>query len=387
MMNIINNIFSIFKDELKTLFKDPGAILIMVIGALMYSFAYTIPFSNHIMTEVPIGVIDYDNSSLSREVIRYLDSNEFIKIASRPTDVQAAKEQFYKNNIRAYVLIPKDFERDIYRGANSYVAAFEDSAYMIIYKQVASGILTTTSTVSAKLEIGKFMKKGISKQQAMAVKLPFDFVQIPLFNPIGSYQNYIYPLVLILILQQTMLVGSGLLGGTRRERYKRTIIPSFCEYSDKPYEIVLGKSFAYVSLYLFHSAFYFLILPALVNYRMSYNIPLLLLILIPFLFAVSFLGQALVYFFAQRESSLLALVVTSLPMIFLPGFVWPIEAMPLWISTLSKLIPATATMDGLVRVNQMDAAFYQVQSDFWILLGLCTVYFYLACRVTKKLCK
>ena len=383
----MKNIIDIFKHELKTIFTDPGAILVMIIGALMYSFAYTIPFSNHILTDVPIGVVDNDNSALSRELIRDLDSSEFVKVASRPVDVDEAKEQYFENNIRAYVVIPRDFERDIYRGGNSYVAAFEDSAYMIIYKQVASGLLTTTGTLSAKLEIGKFMKKGLSKQQAIGIKLPFEFVQIPLFNPIGSYQNYIYPLVLILILQQTMLVGTGLLGGTRRERYQRGIIPKFCEYSDKPYEIVLGKSLAYVSIYFCHSMFYFLVLPALVNYRMSYNMPLLFLFLIPFLFAIAFLGQTLVYFFAQRESSLLALVVTSLPMIFLPGFVWPKEALPVWIFAFSKLIPATATMDGLVRVNQMDAMFYQVQNDFWLLLALCVLYFYLACRVAKGLCK
>lgn len=383
----MKNIFKIFKDELKTVFKDPGAILIMVVGALMYSFAYTIPFSNHILTEVPIGIVDYDNSSLSREFVRDLDSSEFVKVASRPMDINDAKEQFYQNKIRAYVLIPENFERDIYRGTNSYVTSFEDSAYLIVYKQVTTAVMTTAGTLGAKIEVGKFMKKGLSKQQALGVKIPFDFVQIPLFNPIGSYQNYIYPLVLILILQQTMLVGTGLLGGTRRERYKNGVLSKFCEFSDKPREIVLGKSFAYLTLYGIHSTFFFLIFPALVNYRMSYNIGLLLLILIPFLFAISFLGQALVYFFAQRESSLLALVVTSLPLIFLPGFVWPKEAIPFWLMGLSKLIPATPAIDGLVRVNQMDAAFYQVQHDFWLLIALCVLYFYLACRVAKELCK
>lgn len=382
----MKNILKIFKNEIKTILKDPGSLLIMVIGALMYSFAYTIPFSNHILTEVPIGVIDYDNTSLSRELIRDLDSSEFIKVASRPVDVEDAKEQFYKNEIRAYILVPENFERDIYRGGNSSIAAFEDSAYMIVYKQVASGVLTTTSTLGAKLEIGKFMKKGLSKQQAINVKLPFEFVQMPLFNPVGSYQNYIYPIVLILILQQTMLVGTGLLGGTLRERFKRGDVSSFCEFSNNPVEIVAGKSLAYSAFYLGHSVFYFLVIPALLNYRMSYNIPLLLLILLPFLFAISLLGQTLVYFFAQRESSLLALVVTSLPMIFLPGFVWPKESIPNWLLLFSKFIPATPTIDGLIRVNQMDATFVQVQHDFWLLIALCVLYFYLACRVTKALC-
>lgn len=383
----MKNILKIWKSEILAILKDPGTLLIMVIGAFLYSLFYTIPFFTHILKDVPIAVVDFDNSSLSRELIRNLDSSEFIKVSTRPLDVSQAKEQFFNNEIRAYVVIPKDFERDIFRGGNSYISSFEDSAYLIVYKQVSTGIITTASTMGAKLEIGKMMKKGLSKQQAMSVKLPFEFVQVPLYNPIGSYQNYIYPLVLILILQQTMLVGTGLLGGTRREKLEMGQIKSFCEFSNNPVEIVLGKTFAYSSFYLFHSVFYFLVFPALLNYHMTYNIPLLLLLLIPFLLGISFLGQTLVYFFAKRETSLLILVVTSLPMIFLPGFVWPKESMPLWLIIVSKFFPATSAMDGLVRINQMGASFYQVQGDFLISVGLCVLYFVLACIVTKKLCQ
>ncbi|MFA7657843.1 MAG: ABC transporter permease [Candidatus Gastranaerophilaceae bacterium] len=383
----MKNILKIWKNEFITMLKDPGSLLIMVIGVFMYSLFYTIPFANQILRDVPIGVVDFDNSSLSRELIRDLDSNEFIKIASRPIDVNEAKTEFYANKIRAYIVIPEDFEKDIFRGGNSYIASFEDSAYLIVYKQVSTGILTTASSLGAKLEIGKFMKKGFSKQQAMSVKLPFEFIQIPLYNPAGSYENYIYPLVLILILQQTMLVGAGLLGGTVRERLNNGVSKAFCEYSNNPVEIVLGKSMAYISLYLFYSIFCFLIYPSLFVYEMTYNIGLLYLLLIPFFLSVAFLAQALVYFYTERENSLLILVVTSLPMIFLPGFVWPKESMPLWLIAGSKFIPATATMDGLTRVNQMGAVFHQVQGDFWVLVGLCVLYFALACKVTKKFCK
>lgn len=383
----MKNILIIWKSEFIAMLKDPGSLLVMVVGVFMYSLFYTVPFINQILRDVPIGVVDYDNSSLSRELVRDLDSSEFLKVASRPLDVLEARNQYYANKIRAYIIIPKDFEREIFRGGYSSVASFEDSAYLIIYKQVSTGILTTTGSMAAKLEVGKFMKKGLSKQQAMSVKLPFEFVQVPLYNPAGSYENYIYPLVLILILQQTMLVGAGLLGGTRKEMQLKNKIGAFCEVSSKPYEIVLGKSLTYVSLYLFYSTICFLAYPALFVYEMTYKIGLLYLLLIPFLFSVSFLAQALVHFYTERENSLLMLVVMSLPMIFLPGFVWPKEAIPTWLIWSSKFIPATCAMDGLTRVNQMGASFYQVKGDILILFALCVLYFALACLVTKKLCK
>jgi len=386
MVQSMKNIFKIFKHEISTMFKDPGTILIMVIGAFLYSLFYAVPFANQILREVPIGIIDMDNSSISRELVRNLNSNEFLSVVSCPIDVTEAQNQFFENKIRGYILIPRDFEKRLLRGGVSSLALFEDSAYLLIYKQVSTGVLTTTSSLSAKLEIGKFMKRGLSKQQAINIKLPFEFVQIQLYNPAGSYENYIYPLVLILIMQQTMLVGAGLLGGTIRELMSKEK-SKYCEFSDNPAEIVLGKSLAYTSLYMFHSIFYFLVFPALFVYKMTYNVGLMLLLLIPYLFAIAFLAQALIYFYSERENSLLILVVSSLPLIFLPGFVWPKEAMPLWLVWGSKFIPATSAMAGLTRVNQMGASFSQVQGEFWTLVVLCALYFYLACRVTKKLCK
>lgn len=383
----MKNILKIWKSEFIAMLKDPGSLLIMVIGVFLYSIFYTVPFTNQILRDVPIGVVDFDNSPLSRELIRNFDSSELLKVSSRPLDVNDAKTQFYENKIRAYVVIPQNFERKIFRGGYSSLASFEDSAYLIIYKQVSTGIITTASSLGAKLEVGKFMKKGLSKQQAMRVKLPFEFVQVPLYNPAGAYENYIYPLVIVLILQQTMLVGAGLLGGTRKELFLKKRVSKFCEFSDVPHEIVLGKSLTYISLYLVYSAVCFLAFPSLFVYSMTYNIGLLYLLLVPFLLSVSFLAQALVHFYTERENSLLMLVVMSLPMIFLPGFVWPKEAIPSWLLMVSKTIPATPAMDALTRVNQMGAHFPQVQGDFWNLVALCVLYFILACYVTKKLCK
>lgn len=399
MVSAMKKIFNIFKSEMLNIFKDPGCVLIMVGGIFLYGLFYIIPFSTHILRDVPIGVIDFDNTSMSRELIRNFDSNEFIKVYSRPQNIELAKEEYYQDKIKAFVVIPKDFEKNLLRGGNSYISSYEDSAFLIIYKQVATGVITTANALGAKVEIASLMKKGISKQQAMTIKLPFEFVENPLFNPIGSYLNYLYPLVLILILQQTMLTGIGILGATIKERlngYKirnkegeitDMKLDKISEFSDNPYEIVFGKSLAYTSLYLIYSLLYFLILPPLVVYNSTYNILPMCLILIPFLFSTAFLGQSLVYFYQERESALLLLIVTSVPMIFLPGFIWPKECIPSILLFFSKFIPSTSAIDGLIKINQMGATFSQVLKDFLLLLGLCLLYFFCAVQVIKKLTK
>lgn len=70
-----------------------------------------------------------------------------------------------------------------------------------------------------------------------------------MYNPYGGYATFIMPAILIVIIQQTLLIGIGMVGGTWRERglYK-TLIPRG-EKRLSVIPIVLGKSTAYLSIY------------------------------------------------------------------------------------------------------------------------------------------
>ena len=394
---MVSDIIKILKNEFVEIFKDPGSSLIMVGAIFLYSLFYTIPFANNALRNVPIGVVDNDNTSLSQKFIRDLNATEYIEVIETPKDIEDAKSEYYKNKIRAFVLIPKDFERDITRGNPSFVSSYTDSAYLIIYKNIATAVATVAGETGAKIEIGTLMKKGTPKEVAKSLVNPVEFVQNPLYNPIGSYQNYIYPLILIMILQQTMLIGVSMLNATLRERisgfkergengnWKLTKLNAINPYSNNPIEIVIGKSLAYVLLYFIYALIFFLIFPTFVTYDMTYNLIPMFLILVPFLFASAFLGISLVYFCKKREISFFIMIVSSVPLIFLPGFVWPRESIPTVLNVLSKFIPFETAADGLVKINQMGASFCQVQKDFWILLGLCCLYFVAACYTMKKI--
>ena len=394
---MVSDIIKILKNEFVEIFKDPGSSLIMVGAIFLYSLFYTIPFANNALRNVPIGVVDNDNTSLSQKFIRDLNATEYIEVIETPKDIEDAKSEYYKNKIRAFVLIPKDFERDIKRGNPSFVSSYTDSAYLIIYKNIATAVATVAGETGAKIEIGTLMKKGTPKEVAKSLVNPVEFVQNPLYNPIGSYQNYIYPLILIMILQQTMLIGVSMLNATLRERisgfkergengnWKLTKLNAINPYSNNPIEIVIGKSLAYVLLYFIYALIFFLIFPTFVTYDMTYNLIPMFLILVPFLFASAFLGISLVYFCKKREISFFIMIVSSVPLIFLPGFVWPRESIPTVLNVLSKFIPFETAADGLVKINQMGASFCQVQKDFWILLGLCCLYFVAACYTMKKI--
>ncbi|MBR6164238.1 ABC transporter permease [bacterium] len=375
-----SNISKIFFAELKKIFTDKGAFLIMFIGIILYSVAYGLTYYNQVVRNVPVGVIDLDNSQMSRQLIRDLDATEQISVAIRPESIPEAKKDYEKDKIKAFVIIPTDFEKDILSGKGSNIVLEADSSYMIVYRQVYTGVMTTVSTMSAKIAIVKNSMKTGDMNTSLAGQIPFEFIQIPLFNPSSGYENYVFPTILILALQQTMLVGVGLLIGRRREKEDR-----FCEFTDDSTQIVLGRGFAYVFLYTIYASVYFLVYPSLFGYGLYINLPLMFPVMFLFLFATAFCAQSLGIFYNNKEDSLLALVMSSITLVFLAGVVWRKEDIPFLLRVVSDFIPSTKGVDALVRINQMGANLSEVLTSVLWLAALTVLFFFLAQMTTKKL--
>ena len=369
----------IIKDEFNKFIKDPAITLIMIIGVIAYPLFYAIPYSTEVIREAPISVVDMDNSQLSREFIRNIDATDSIKVISKTTTNIEAEKDFYKDEIKGFINIPKDFEKNIKQGKQTNLSLYVDSSYMIIYKAIYSKTMETALEMGAKIEIAKMIKQGIPTQKAIAIKQPFEFIQVPLYNIAGGYATYAYPMILILIMHQTLLLGLLIRLATRKERKE-----PYCEdIKQIPMNIFARVSF-YVLLYLVYSLVFFLIYPNLINYPMSYNVIPLFLMLIPLYYSVGFFAHTISPIFKEREIPILFVVATSLIFIFLPGLIWPKEAIPQAINILSSFIPATYSVDGIIKINQMNATFWDIKSNFIWMITLSFLYFFIAIKIFKN---
>lgn len=396
----MKELLHVWREEYRCIFADKGLLMIFFGAVFFYSIFYPIPYSNEVLKDAPLAVVDLDHSSLSRKLARMVDAHESTRVAAQPASQHEAEQLFFARKVHGILIIPHDFERRILRGEQSSVTAYSDASYFLLYKQVMTGITVATGTLSAGIEIKRLQAGGFSEVRAKSARDPLPLVAVPLFNPSGGYASYVVPAVLVMILQQTLLIGIGMRGGTARENRKADAPPhpAFGHLlphgegiiekqplfqSATVFAVVLGKSAAYLSIYLFNSAYYFVLLPRLYNFPQRIAPPDLLLLLLPFLLAVIFLGLSLSTLFLNRESSMLALMFTSLPALFLAGFSWPKEAMPSWLRAISYLLPSTAGTDGLLRINQMGASLQHVRFDVLVLWGLAGLYFCLACLLKR----
>ena len=97
--------------------------------------------------------------------------------------------------------------------------------------------------------------------------------------------------------------------------------------------------------------------------------PALWLFTLPFLLATTWLGVVLGALFTRRDLPTQVVLVSSLPLVFLAGFIWPLELIPTPLNWLAQWVPSTPAIEGFLRLNQMRAEFAQVSHYWWQLWG------------------
>ena len=220
-----------------------------------------------------------------------------------------------------------------------------------VVRAAAGGARTDGSLVKAKL----------------AAASPADILLQPIFNPVGGYASYIVPAAFVLILQQTLLMGAGMLTAA-----------ALAQASGGAFANVLGRGIAHLTIYLPALALYFIVLPRFYGFS-ALGHPLQMFALASlFILATSFMGQAVGAWFKRPETTTLIFLATSLPQFFLTGFSWPREAIPKPVYAAGHIFPADFAIDGIVRIDQLGANLWEVVHDWRGLWVLAIGYFALA---------
>jgi len=366
-------VFRALADELAATLRDPGALLILVVGTIGYAFFYPTPYLNQVLRKVPVAAVDLDRSALSRQLVRMVDAHPSTAVAFVTGNRSEAERRVMDGEALGILVIPEGFEKRVHRGEPVTVSAFADATWFLVYQAGATGMLEAAATLGAGIEVARLEASGMTRRQALAFRDPAPLLVRPLFNPAEGYASYVVPAVLVLILQQTMLLGIGL----RRPLPLGARTGSGTSLSAAA-AAVLGRGLAFFGLQLLGTLFYLVVVFRVFGFAERGRAATVLPFLVPFLLATAFLGLWLTTLFRRRESAMQVLLFTSLPAVFLAGFAWPREALPRWLDLVSLLLPSTSAIPGFLRVNEMGASLAQVRPEWGALWALSLLYFLLA---------
>ena len=208
---------------------------------------------------------------------------------------------------------------------------------------------------------------GSLYRAALAKSSPVEVLNQPLFNPTGGYASYIVPAAFMLILQQTLLMGSATLGGVAFEQGgparspppRRAPPPSW------------GRAWRIFLLALPGAVLFLVVLPRLYGFSATErSFGDLFALLMPFILSVSFLGQFVGSWFKRARDGGPALHRLE-PAAVLPGRrLLAGRSDPALLRAASFIFPSTSAIDGLVRINQMGATLDDVFRDWTVLWAL-----------------
>jgi ABC-2 type transport system permease protein len=360
----------VFRDEIRRIFTVKPAFSVLILGAAFYAFFYPQPYLNEALRNVPIAVVDRDGTQTSRDFARLVDATPDVAVTELLPDLASAEREVYARRVDGILVIPQYFERDLLHGRPSPVALYADASYFLIYQRVAGAVAAVAHTVGAEIETARLIAIGVDPAIAVAASDPMPLTAVPIFNPEAGYATYVLPAAFVLILQQMLLMGVGLLG----------TLPGADPAEDDahlrpfPAAIVAGKLLAYLALEAVILPIYLIVLPYLYGLpRLGGTLPILIFA-VPFVLSVAGLGFVVAGIFRRPIRVALILAALGLPLFMVAGFSWPSEAIPPFIRAISLLIPSTSAINGFVKLSQLGAPLAAANSEFLTLWALALFY-------------
>lgn len=377
----INDLFYIWKDELKNVFKDSGVMIFFFLVPLAYPVLYSFIYNNEVVHEAKLVVVDQSNTPLSREFVRRVDASSEVQVVKRIGEMDEARRLVDSKDAFGILLIPSDFSRDLHFGKQTRVLLYCDMSSLLFYK----AFLMTATEVS--LDMGaewtaRNNPQSTEQLQSITVK-PIPSESVVMFNTQNGFASFLVPAILILVIQQTLILGIGMAGGTAREKNRFNSLVPLTKHFNGTLRIVLGKSLTYLLLYVIVCLWVFVLVPHFFSFPQVGHPTDIFLFLLPYLFACIFFSMTLSGFVKNREDVMVLFVFTSIILVFISGVSWPMYSVPPFWKALGYFFPSTEGVQGYIRISTSGATLYEVAHEYrtlWVQAGF---YFITACIIYR----
>lgn len=370
--------------EWKLFYTDPAAVLLLVVAGVLYAFYYPTPYINQTVTKVPVAVVDLDNTVMSRQLIQMAAASQQVRVKSVYAEMQEAEAAMAREEIFGFMVIPENMEKDIRGNHPVSVNIFTHGAYVMLHGAIGTAFSTCALTLGATHKVKQIaLSKKVPSTSAMAMRDPIPISIQTLFNSSGSYSNYVVPSVLVVILQQSLIIGICVLGGSRAHRRFRKRFRDSAVENETAEIRYFGRALAYFLHYCSFILFYHCIIYNIFDFpRRGEILPMAVFSLV-FLASVINLGMVVSQVFLRRESSMQLFLYLSIPILFLANFSWPSYLMPKWMVMVSYILPSTFAVPAWLSIEQMGADIYEVAPRLYQLAIQAIVYLILGLLLTR----
>ena len=361
-MNSLLRIFAIFNKELKQLRRDRmtfGMVVMIPLIQLML-FGYAI---NTNIRHIPVGVIDYSASGLSRVLVQTISATQVVVFTAHYTNEKQAQAAIANAKVRAVLMIPKDVSQRLVR-----------------HKTVGFGLPASTDEETSR-PVAHWLVDGSDTMVAAAIKslrnMPLvellskpanrnvpTFEVTLLYNPEQRTAVNIVPGLVAVILTMTMIMFTSAAIVRERERGNMEMLIATPVH---PLELMIGKIIPYIFIGGLQVAIILGLGHVLFDVPIRGGLWQLSGATLLFITASLSLGLVISTIAKNQLQSMQMTIFILLPSILLSGFMFPYEGMPKAAQYISEALPATHFMRLIRGVVLRDAEIIDMSFDvYWL---------------------
>ncbi len=223
MRNFTEAVYAVLSRELSRMRHDGVYISIIVVLPLVTFAFFALFFEKGVADNMPVALLDEDNTTLSRRLATMLDETPAADIRYEIQSIAEGERMVLDGRAYAVVLIPNGFERNILGGGQTHVELYNSGTNISANSLLAKDIQTAVATFGAGIDLQLLQSQGLTARQAMAMAQPVRFTRHALFNPYINYAYYIAPcfmammLMIFSILTTAYAIGNELKNSTAAE--------------------------------------------------------------------------------------------------------------------------------------------------------------------------
>lgn len=344
-----SRLIAIFRRELRLFAHRPLFLFTMIVAPVLCIVFFTTLMADGLPTKLPAGLVDEDDTHVTRIVGRILGSMEETDLVTRYPSFSEARRAMQRGEIYGFFYIPQGLTEDAIANRQPRLSFYTNETYFVPGTLLMKDLRYASELSGLALTRENLYGKGLTEQQAMGILQPIVIETHPLGNPYLDYSvylnNIILPgiLILLIMLSTTYTIGLEWKRGTQRELYSLSGCSSTVALAGKllPQTVLFSLMFVFYDVYFYR----FLMFPC-----HSGIVPMMVLGVVTVLASQAFGVFLFGAFIGQMRLSMCLCSLWGILSFSLAGFTYPVPAMSSLLQHLSWLFPLRHYY--LIYVNQ-----------------------------------
>ena len=323
--------------EIQRVFRNP-VYIIATVGIMSFLYVFFFSFMGEGAPQsLPIGVVDYDHSNISRRLIREVNTTPYVDIRQQYTSFEEARDAMQRDKIYAFFVIPENFYADILAFQQPKMSFYMNQAYLMGGSLSMKELTTMANLAPAAVQRELFRARGYNDKTIMGLIQPVVVDSHLIGNPYLNYPSYLLTTVfpgilgLIILLATTYSIGVELKNKTSRQWLKTAGKSYWTALAGK----LLPHTLLYIIIYMVGVFLMFFVF----RFPMEGSLAFYMLGAVVFIVTMQCLGVFFIGVMPVISTGLSLAILYGILAVTMSGFTYPLEYMPPAIQGLAVLFP------------------------------------------------